>query len=68
MSLNVLGNTQLYKILVNPFKNDISCGYNFNVGGFIDTSSYLFVFGSIYINTENDTIDAHLAFNQNLIQ
>ena len=69
ISLNLLGNTQLYKVLANPFKNDFPVyGYNFNVGGFTDASSYLFVFGAIYIESKNDTIDAHLGFNQNLVQ
>ena len=68
ISLNVLGTTDLYKILANPYKDAISYGYNFNVGGFIESSSYLFVFGAVYINDVDDTIDAHLCFNQNLVQ
>ena len=68
ISLNVLGTTDLYKILANPYKDAISYGYNFNVGGFIASSSYLFVFGAVYINDVDDTIDAHLCFNQNLVQ
>ena len=68
ISLNLLGTTDLYKILANPYKDNISCGYNFNIGGFTDSSYYLFVYGAIYINDGDDTIDAHLAFKQNLAQ